>query len=74
MRVMAHHRLARRAGAPPGGDGDRRFPTAELIATRTPIQSPFVEDPEGTLYAGGYDAGNQEPHNTAWLYRGVPLP
>ncbi|MGA9667934.1 MAG: hypothetical protein WBQ94_01930 [Terracidiphilus sp.] len=47
-------------------------PKPLLVATRTMILSPFAADPKGTLYAGGFDAGNIEPHNSAWLYRGVP--
>ena len=45
---------------------------ADLVATRTMIVSPFATDPPGTLYAGGFDAGNMTAHNTAWLYRGRP--
>jgi hypothetical protein len=47
-------------------------PKPALVATRTLILSPFPSDPPGTLYAGGFDAGNIRPHNSAWLYRGTP--
>jgi hypothetical protein len=47
-------------------------PTPDLVATRTIIGSPFAADPPGTVYAGGFDAGNLTPHNSAWLYRGAP--
>jgi hypothetical protein len=47
-------------------------PTPALVATRTIIVSPFGDDPPGTVYAGGFDAGNLTPHNSAWLYRGTP--
>ena len=49
-------------------------PKPPLVATRAIIRSPFSSDPPGTLYAGGFDAGNTQPHNSAWLYRGVPSP
>jgi poly(A) polymerase len=49
-------------------------PKPPLVATRAIILSPFASDPPGTIYAGGFDAGNTQPHNTAWLYRGVPSP
>jgi hypothetical protein len=47
-------------------------PTPSLVATRTIIVSPFADDPPGTVYAGGFDAGNLSAHNSAWLYRGTP--
>lgn len=47
-------------------------PTPALVATRTITLSPFPSDPPGTIYAGGFDAGNLTPHNSAWLYRGTP--
>ena len=47
-------------------------PVPALVATRTIIVSPFPSDPPGTIYAGGFDAGNLTPHNSAWLYRGAP--
>jgi hypothetical protein len=47
-------------------------PTPALVATRTIISSPFPADPPGTIYAGGFDAGQLTPHNSAWLYRGTP--
>jgi hypothetical protein len=49
-------------------------PKPPLVATRAIIVSPFASDPPGTLYAGGFDAGKTRPHNSAWLYRGVPSP
>jgi len=51
-------------------------PVPELVAVRAITLSPFSEDPPGTIYAGGFDAGNAPlpgVHNTAWLYRGVPV-
>jgi hypothetical protein len=47
-------------------------PAPALVATRAIIASPFADDPAGTVYAGGFDAGNLTPHNSAWLYRGTP--
>jgi hypothetical protein len=47
-------------------------PAPDLVATRAIIGSPFADDPPGTVYAGGFDAGNLRPHNSAWLYRGTP--
>lgn len=47
-------------------------PAPALVATRTIIVSPFPSDPSGTVYAGGFDAGNLTPHNSAWLYHGTP--
>lgn len=47
-------------------------PAPALVATRTIVVSPFPSDPPGTVYAGGFDAGNLTPHNSAWLYRGTP--
>ncbi len=47
-------------------------PAPALIATRTIIVSPFPSDPPGTICAGGFDAGDLTPHNSAWLYRGTP--
>jgi hypothetical protein len=47
-------------------------PTPALVATRTITVSPFPSDPPGTIYAGGFDAGELTPHNSAWLYRGTP--
>jgi hypothetical protein len=44
-------------------------PTLESV--RTMVNSPFSEDPPGTVYAGGYDANGAPVHNTAWIYRGV---
>jgi hypothetical protein len=47
-------------------------PIPSLVAIRTIINSPFADDPKGTIYAGGFDADNKPAHNTAWLYKGVP--
>jgi hypothetical protein len=50
-------------------------PAPALVAVRAIVLSPFSRDPPGTIYAGGFDAGNAPPpgvHNTAWLYKGVP--
>lgn len=50
-------------------------PSPELVAVRSIVVSPFPHDPPGTIYAGGFDAGNPIGagfHNTAWLYKGVP--
>ena len=50
-------------------------PVPELVAVRAIAVSPFSQDPPGTIYAGGFDAGHAPPpgvHNTAWLYKGVP--
>jgi hypothetical protein len=47
----------------------------KLVAVRAITVSPFAQDPAGTIYAGGFDAGNAPArgvHNTAWLYKGVP--
>lgn len=46
-------------------------PTPALVATRTITLSPFPSDPPGTIYAGGFDAGQLTPHNSAWLYCGT---
>jgi hypothetical protein len=51
---------------------DPTNPYADLVAVRTIAPSPFATDPPGTIYAGGFDAGNMQAHNTAWLYRGRP--
>jgi hypothetical protein len=50
-------------------------PVPKLVAVRAISLSPFALDPVGTIYVGGFDAGNapaQGVHNTAWLYKGVP--
>jgi hypothetical protein len=50
-------------------------PVPALVAVRAIALSPFSQDPPGTIYAGGFDAGNAPApgvHNTAWLYKGVP--
>jgi hypothetical protein len=51
---------------------DPTFPTVTLTATRSITASPFHDDPPGTVYASGLDAGNITVHNTAWIYKGVP--
>jgi hypothetical protein len=51
---------------------DPKLPDGDLVATRAMLNSPFAADPPGTLYAGGFDAGNMHAHNTAWLFRGAP--
>ena len=48
-------------------------PAPMLVSTRTMILSPFAQDPEGTVFAGGFDANNVPVHNSAWLYEGTPL-
>jgi hypothetical protein len=51
-------------------------PVPYLVAVRAISLSPFSQDPPGTIYAGGFDAGNAPPpgvHNTAWLYKGIPV-
>jgi hypothetical protein len=48
-------------------------PVPILEATRTLLASPFAADPSGTVYAGGFDAADMPIHNSAWLYRGVPI-
>ncbi len=48
-------------------------PVPILEATRTLLASPFAADPPGTVYAGGFDAADMPIHNSAWLYRGVPI-
>jgi len=44
-----------------------------LLSTRSIINSPFREDPPGTVYAGGFDCNSVPVHNTAWIYRGVRI-
>ncbi len=48
-------------------------PSPTLVSTRTLLLSPFAQDPEGTVFAGGFDANNVPVHNTAWLYKETPL-
>jgi hypothetical protein len=48
-------------------------PSPMLVSTRTLIPSPFAQDPDGTLFAGGFDANNVPVHNSAWLYEGTPV-
>jgi hypothetical protein len=43
-----------------------------LTSVRTMVNSPFSQDPAGTVYAGGFDTGRVKVHNTAWIYRGMP--
>jgi len=47
-------------------------PPAGLVATRTLEVAPWDAR---EIYAGGYDgaANNRKNHNTAWVYRGVPI-
>jgi hypothetical protein len=48
-------------------------PAPVLLSTRTIVPSPFAGDPAGTLYAGGFDANQNQlmpVHNTGWIYRG----
>jgi hypothetical protein len=50
-------------------------PVPKLVAVRAISLSSFAQDPAGTIYVGGFDAGNAPApgvHNTAWLYKGVP--
>jgi hypothetical protein len=42
-----------------------------MVSVRTMVRSPFLDDPVGTIYAGGFDANSVPVHNTAWIYRGV---
>ena len=42
----------------------------ELRATRAIAVSPFAEDSSASFYFGGYDTGEQESHDTAWIERG----
>ena len=44
-----------------------------LVAVRSMVNSPFKQDPPGTVYASGFDANRNKVHNTAWIYRGVPF-
>jgi hypothetical protein len=48
-------------------------PKPELESVRTIADSPFPTDPPGTVYAGGFDTDRNPVHNTAWLYKGVPV-
>ncbi len=50
---------------------DPKHPGLPLQSTRTIARSPFRDDPPGTVYAGGLDAGNLTVHNSAWIYRGT---
>lgn len=49
-------------------------PKPRLVSVRTLAMSPFLSDPPGTIYAGGFDANAEPVHNTAWLYKGIPVP
>jgi hypothetical protein len=51
----------------------RMHPKPELVAVRALALSPFAADPRGTVYAGGFDTNRVEVHNTAWIYKGVPV-
>lgn len=45
-------------GVPPG---------QSLRATRCIVPSPFLDEPGGGFYLGGYDASREESHDTAWI-------
>ncbi len=47
------------------------IPGAGLRAARCFAVSPFAADRGAVLYAGGYDAGAEAAHDTAWVYRGA---
>jgi hypothetical protein len=47
-------------------------PKPMLVSVRAVINSPFAEDPRGTVYASGFDCDAHPAHNTAWIYRGTP--
>jgi hypothetical protein len=49
-------------------------PKPMLVSVRSLICSPFPDDPPGTVYASGFDANGNSVHNTAWIYRGTPIP
>jgi len=44
-----------------------------LESVRTMVNSPFPDDPPGTVYAGGFDCNSVPVHNMAWIYRGVRI-
>jgi len=44
------------------------------VSTRTLSVSPFTQDPDGTVFAGGFDANNVPVHNSAWLCAGTLRP
>lgn len=48
-------------------------PSPPLEAVRTMTVSQFAGDANGTLYAGGFDAGygRIESYNTNWIYKGI---
>jgi hypothetical protein len=48
-------------------------PRPMLVSMRSLINSPFAEDPPGTVYVSGYDCNEKPAHNTAWIYRGTPF-
>ncbi|MBT3222581.1 MAG: hypothetical protein HN348_26195 [Proteobacteria bacterium] len=48
---------------------DESLDPRPLVSTRTFIVSPFEEDEGRVIYAGGFDANQQDCHDTAWLYR-----
>ena len=52
---------------------DPAHPQAAIVSCRTMIESPFADDPKGTVYAGGFDCNSTPVHNTGWLYKGVPI-
>ncbi|MEO1530354.1 MAG: alpha/beta hydrolase, partial [Planctomycetota bacterium] len=50
-----------------------REPDEDLARVRTFEESPFPDDPEGTLFVGGYAAWFTPSTNTAWIKKGSPL-
>ena len=46
-------------------------PKPKLVSARTLVMSPFRNDPEGTVFAGGSDANGIQVHNAAWIYKGT---
>jgi hypothetical protein len=48
-------------------------PRTWLGAVRAFAPSPFLSDTAGTLYAGGFDTNFNPVHNTARLYKVVPV-
>ncbi len=48
-------------------------PQPLLVSVRTIAVSPFPDELPGTIYAGGFDANSIPVHNTAWLYKGIPI-
>ena len=48
-------------------------PQPPLVSTRAVVLSPFPSDQPGTIYAAGFDANGKLYHNTAWIYKGIPV-